>query len=208
MEFLKHLDNRTKVIIGVYLFAVLMQIIFIVPYTEYEVRITDKNVPHKYEISSGYNNIIEITKYISYQASHKDGNNKETIRRRKVDNSRLAFQLFLTTVVAFGIFAITTPKKSADAKRAKHFKDVQTDTYIKTIARLSKENKELRTLIQRSEMYKTIYSIPEEPVLRVNKELSMFEDNQITQEKIDKFKHDVEIYTMQKIFLELRNANK
>lgn len=207
MEFLKRLDNRTKIIIGMYLFAVLIQIVFIVPYIEYEVRITDKNVPHEYETSYGYDNIREIKEYISYRGDHTDGD-KETIRRRKVDNSQLAFQLFLTTAVALGIFAITTPKKSADAEKAKHFKDVQTDTYIKTIARLSKENKELRTLIQRSEMYKTIYATPKEPELHVIKELSMFEDNQITQEKIDKFKHDVEIYTMQKIFSELRNANK
>lgn len=105
--------KKTHILIAVYIFLIVIELFFYVPYHKIQIFITENNVPHTEIIGSGYATMedIERDKALTGTVS------KSRTSGKRVDTLQLFMNVSITTIVAVGLYFLLQKSEKKIAEK-------------------------------------------------------------------------------------------
>ena len=180
------LNKAVKTSIVLYAVALLIQFLYFLPFNTITTFVSQQNVPHTEVTDFGYDTIFEIN-----NSGHHNGN---IYSYKKINYTQVFFQFIITTAIAFAAYMIMKDSKYNKST------EQELDKAKQRIATLEKQKKALSDIAADSELMKMISGYIIEPTLDVN--ALAFADEETVNATVDKFKNDMKLHIMYKIFSE------
>ena len=105
--------KKTHILIAVYIFLIVIELFFYVPYHKIQIFITENNVPHTEIIGSGYATMEDI----EYDKALTGTVSKSRTAGKRVDTLQLFINVSITTIVAVGLYFILQKSKRKIAEK-------------------------------------------------------------------------------------------
>ena len=99
--------KKTHILIAVYIFLIVIELFFYVPYHKIQIFTTENNVPHTEIIGSGYATMEDI----EYDKALTGTVSKSRTAGKRVDTLQLFINISITTVLAIAIYFLMQKKE-------------------------------------------------------------------------------------------------